>query len=129
MDGKKTAWPYIKGFKFNILLLKTFIYVFALVTVPLLLVLSLNYNNFSAVVNNRVVDMNDGLLQKNAAVTDNIITGLRETASKASQLESVMEIVQIKEMGEAYDKKVEKTIQDIKNYTLSSSNMILSTII
>ncbi len=128
MDGKKTAWPYIKGYKFNILLLKTFTYVFVLVTVPLLLVLSLNYNKFSTLVNNRVMDMNDGLLQKNAAVTDNIMTGLLDTANKASQLQSVVEIVEIKEMDGVYNEKVDKTVQDVKNYTLSS-NMILSAII
>ncbi|MBR2937251.1 MAG: histidine kinase [Oscillospiraceae bacterium] len=128
MDGKKTAWPYIKRYKFNILLLKTFIYVFVLVTVPLLLVLSLNYNKFSTLVNNRVMDMNDGLLQKNAAVTDNIMTGLLDTASKASQLQSVVEIVEIKAMDGVYDEKVDKVVQDVKNYTLSN-NMILSTII
>ncbi len=128
MDGKKTAWPYIKGFKFNSLLLKTFIYVFVLVTVPLLLVLSLNYNNFSTLVNNRVMDMNDGLLQKNAAVTDNIMTGLLDIANKVSQLNSVVEIVEIKEVSEAYNSKVDKTVQDVKNYTVSN-NMILSTII
>ena len=125
MDGKKTAWPYIKGYKFNILLLKTFIYVFVLVTVPLLVVLSLNYNKFSTLVNNRVMDMNDGLLQKNAAVTDNIMTGLLNTANQASQLQSVVEIVQIKEVNEDYNEKVSKTVQDVKNYTLSN-NMILS---
>ena len=127
-DGKKTAWPYIKGYKFNILLLKTFIYVFALVTVPLLLVLSLNYNKFSALVNNRVTDMNNGLLQKNAAVTDNVMTGLLDTANQVSQLQSVVEIVQIKETDAVYNGKVDKTIQDVKNYTLSN-NMISSSIV
>lgn len=128
MDGKKTAWPYIKGYKFNSLLLKTFIYVFVLVTVPLLLVLSLNYNKFSTLVNNRVMDMNDGLLQKNAAVTDNIMTGLLDMANQASQLQSVVEIVQIKEIDDVYNEKVDKTVQDVKNYTLSN-NMILSAIV
>ena len=128
MDGKKTAWPYIKGYKFNILLLKTFLLVFVLVTVPLLVVLSLNYNKFSALINNRVMDMNDGLLQKNAAVTDNIMTGLLDTASKTSQLESVVGIVVVSEIGESYYEKVDKAVLDVRNYT-ASNNMILSTII
>jgi len=128
MDGKKTAWPYIKGYKFNILLLKTFLLVFVLVTVPLLVVLSLNYNKFSALINNRVMDMNDGLLQKNAAVTDNIMTGLLDTANKTSQLESVVGIVVVSEIGESYYEKVDKAVLDVRNYT-ASNNMILSTII
>jgi len=41
MDEKKSVWPYIKGYKFNVLLLKNFIFVFIMVTLPLLLVLSL----------------------------------------------------------------------------------------
>ena len=66
MGRQQSTWQYIKGYKFNRLLLKNFIYVFVLVTLPLLLVLSLNYNKFDRVVNNRVVDMNEELLQKNA---------------------------------------------------------------
>ena len=128
MDGKKTAWSYIKGYKFNALLLKTFAYVFVLVTVPLLLVLTLNYNKFSTLVNNRVMDMNDGLLQKNAAVTDNIMTGLLDTANQVSQLQSVVEIVEIREIDDVYHEKVDKTVQDVKNYTLPN-NMILSAIV
>ena len=128
MDRKKTAWPYIKGYKFNSLLLKTFIYVFVLVTVPLLLVLSLNYNKFNTLVNNRVMDMNDGLLQKNAAVTDNIMTGLLDMANQVSQLQSVVEIVEIQQMGDDYNQEVDKTVQDVKNYTISN-NMIRSAIL
>ena len=128
MDEKKTAWPYIKGYKFNSLLLKTFTYVFILVTVPLLLVLSLNYNKFTDVVNNRVMDMNESLLQKNAAVTDNIMVGLLESCNKISQLGSVMRIVETPVTDENYDSKVENTIAEVKNHTMSN-NMILSTLI
>ena len=128
MEGQKTAWPYIKGYKFKILLLKTFIYVFVLVTVPLLLVLSLNYNKFSTQIANRVKDMNDGLLQKNAAVTDNIMTSLLDTANKVSQLSSVVDIVVTKDNGEVYDEKVAKAIQEIENHTMSN-NLILTTFV
>ncbi len=125
MDGRKTAWAYIKGYKFNSLLLKTFTYVFILVTVPLLLVLSLNYNKFSDVVNNRVMDMNEGLLQKSAVVTDNIMVGLLDSVNKISQLGSVMEIVEASETDVAYNAKVEKTIAEVKTHTMSN-NMIVS---
>lgn len=128
MEGQKTAWPYIKGYNFRVLMLKTFIYVFVLVTVPLLLVLRLNYNKFSTQVNSRVKDMNDGLLEKNAAVTDNIMTGLLDTANKVSQLNSVVDVVVTKDTGEDYDAKVTKTLQDIENHTMSN-NMILTTFV
>lgn len=128
MDGQKTAWAYIKAYNFKTLVLKTFIYVFVLVTVPLLLVLSLNYTKFSTQINGRVKDMNDGLLQKNAAVTDNIMTGLLDTANKASQLDSVVDIVAIKGSGESYDAKVDQARREIENYTMSN-NLILATFI
>ncbi len=126
MDGRKTAWPYIKGYKFNSLLLKTFIYVFVLVIIPLMMVLSLNYNKFNGVVNNRVMDMNESLLQKNAVVTDNIMVGLLDSVNKMSQLGSVMEVVQTEETDETYNEKVTKTVTEVQNYTKSNS-MILST--
>lgn len=125
MEGRKTAWSYIKGYKFNSLLLKTFTYVFILVTVPLLLVLSLNYNKFSGVVNNRVMDMNERLLQKNAAVTDNIMVGLLDSINEISQLGTIRNVVETSVADEAYDAKVEKTIAEVKNYTMSN-NMIHS---
>ena len=127
MEGQKTAWAYINAYNFKTLLIKTFIYVFVLVTVPILLVLSLNYNRFSAQVNTRVQELNDGLLQKNAAVTDNVMTDLLDTAKKVSQLDSVVEIVVTKNTGAVYDDKVEKTLQEIENHTMSK--MILATYI
>jgi len=126
MDGQKTAWSYIKAYNFKTLLIKTFIYVFVLVTVPLMLVLSLNYTKFSTQINNRVQDMNDGLLEKNVAVTDNIVTSLLDTANKASQLQTVVDIVATKGSGAAYDEKVDKALSEIENHTMSNS-LILAT--
>jgi len=125
MENKKSAWPYIKGYKFNILLLKTFVVVFILVTVPLLLVLSLNYNKFTDVVNNRVMDMNESILEKNAVVTDNLIAGLLDNANQISQLDSVMEIASIKEVDQHYYTKAEAAIKEIKTYT-ATNNMVVS---
>ena len=104
---QKSAWPIIKGYKFNSLLLKNFVYVFVLVTLPLLLVLILNYNNFRNVVNNRVMDMNEELLLKNASVTDNIFAGLLETADRVAQLNEVVELVQSEATDEVYYNGVE----------------------
>ena len=98
METQKTVWPYIKGYKFNSLLLKNFAYVFVLVTLPLLLVLSINYNKFTGVVNNRVMDMNGELLNKSAVVTDNIIEGVLGSLDKLSRLSPVVEIVEMTEM-------------------------------
>lgn len=128
MDGQKTAWQYIKGYKFNSLLLKNFAYVFILVTLPLLLVLSLNYNKFNEVVNNRVMDMNEELLQKSAVVTDNIMTGLLDSVNKIAQLSAVVEVVQLEESNPIYEKKVEQAIEDVKNHTMTN-NMIIATYI
>ena len=123
---QKSAWSYIKGYKFNSLLLKNFAYVFILVTLPLLLVVSINYNNFSDVVNNRVMDMNEGLLQKNAVVTDNIFAGLLDTAGKMAQLDEVVEAVQSKNTDAAYYAGVEEIIKLVDVHVMSS-NLIAST--
>lgn len=125
MNRQKSAWPYIKGYKFNNLLLKNFLYVFALVTLPLLLVLTLNYNNFRDVVNNRVMDMNEGLLQKNAVVTDNIFAGLLDTANKMAQLNEVVEAVQSEDTDAAYYNNVKEVIKLVDANTMSS-NLIAS---
>ncbi len=125
---QKSAWPYIKGYKFNSLLLKNFAYVFVLVTLPLLLVVSINYNNFSDVVNNRVMDMNEGLLQKNAVVTDNIFAGLLDTAGKMAQMDEVVEVVQSEDTDAAYYDSVKEVIKLVDVHAMSS-NLIASSYI
>ncbi len=127
-ERQKTAWPYIKGYKFNSLLLKNFAYVFVLVTLPLLLVLTINYNNFRDVVNNRVMDMNEELLLKNAVVTDNIFAGLLDTADRMAQLNEVVEVVQSKDTDTAYYNSVDEVIKLVEANTMSS-NLITSSYI
>ena len=128
MDGQKTAWPYIKGYKFNRLFLKNFAYVFILVTLPLLLVLSLNYSKFQNVVNNRIMDMNEELLQKNAVVTDNTIEGLLDTLDKMSRQEAVVDAVQTLETDTAYHKTVAEVVKLIETHAMSN-NFVTSTYI
>ena len=127
-ERQKTAWPYVKGYKFNSLLLKNFSYVFVLVTLPLLLVLAINYNNFRDVVNNRVMDMNEELLLKNAVVTDNIFVSLLDTADRMAQLNEVVEVVQSKDTDAAYYNSVDEVIKLVKANTMSN-NLITSSYI
>ncbi len=125
MDGKKSVWAFMKGYKFNTLLLKNFAYVFILVTLPLLLVLSLNYNKFSDAIGNRVMSMNEELLQQSAVVTDNIMVGLLNNLNAASQQNLVMECVQLKETDDSYSEKAKQVIAFLQNHA-SSSELITS---
>lgn len=126
MGGQKSIWSYIKEHKFNRLLLKNFAYVFILVTVPLLLVLSLNYDRFSNVVNKRVMDMNEELLQQSAVVTDNIMVGLLDDLNQISQHSAVMEIVQMSETDKTYKHKVAQVIDLVEQQTRSSDLIVAS---
>lgn len=125
MDGKKSVWAFIKGYKFHTLLLKNFAYVFILVTLPLLLVLSLNYNKFSDAISNRVMSMNEELLQQSAVVTDNIMVGLLDNLNVASQQNLVMESVQLQETDEIYHEKTKQVTTFLQNH-ISSSELITS---
>ncbi len=120
MSGQRTVWPYIKGYKFNGLLLKNFMYVFILVTVPLLLVLSLNYERFNAEVNTRVMDMNEELLQKSAVVTDNTMTNVLDLRDKLAQLDFVVEIVQEENVDIEYIEKAYRTLGAVSMRILSN---------
>lgn len=125
MDGQRSIWPYIKGYKFNSLLVKNFIYVFVLVTLPLLLVLTLNYKKFDTVVNSRVLDMNEELLQKNAVVTDNIMVNLLGSLNQLSQLPAVMEIAQTVQTDDAFHAKAEEVAELVKTQT-ANNNLVAS---
>lgn len=121
MKMGKTIWPYIKGYKFNSLLVRNFLYVFVLIALPLLLVLSLNYKKFSNVVNTQVIDMNEELLQKSAVVTDNIMQGVLDILDRMVQLDEVVEIVQIERTDADYYQKAGKTIEKVKEHTLANT--------
>lgn len=126
MRDHKSVWPYIKGYKFNSLLAKNFLYVFLLVTIPLLLVLSLNYKTLNRVVDNRVMEMNGELLQKSAVVTDNIMNNVLQTLDKIVQLDYITEIVQMKNTdSDTYINKANQAIAMV-NARIQSNNYIVS---
>ncbi len=124
MDRQKTVWPYIKGYKFNSLLLKNFAYVFVLVTLPLLVVLSLNFDKISQMVDNRVMDMNEELLQKNAVVTDNVVEGLFDTLDIVTQLNQVRDVVQIENMNPNYYDAVAEAVNLVESHTIPNNLII-----
>ena len=126
MGNHKSVWPYIKGYKFNSLLAKNFLYVFLLVTIPLLLVLSLNYKTLNRVVDNRVMEMNGVLLQKSAVVTDNIMNDVLQTLDKIVQLSYITEIVQMTDTdSNTYINKANQAIAMV-NDRIQSNNYIVS---
>ena len=124
MEKRKTVWPYIKGYKFNSLLVKNFLYVFLLVTLPLLLVLSLNYNTLNSAVDNRIMAMNRELLQKNATVTDNVMFNILEVLDELTQLPEVVEIVQMSVDNPAYYEKANQTISAVEGQIESNSFIV-----
>ncbi len=125
MKERNTVWPYIKGYKFNSLLFKNFAYVFVLVTLPLLLVLSLNYKKFNTVVNSRIMDMNEELLQKSAVVTDNIMEDVLDVLFLMSRLDAVVDVVQQEETDPSYYDNVRKATSQVNSH-VRSNNYIVS---
>lgn len=117
---RKSIWPYIKGYKFNSLLIKNFIYVLLLVAVPLLLVVNLNYSRFNSLTNEQVISMNEELLHKSAVVTDNVMISVIDTLNRASRLNSIGEIVQMDSDDSDYNRKVEKVISTVRQRILTN---------
>ena len=128
MENRKTVWSAIKSYKFNSLLIKNFIFVFVLVTLPLLLVLGINYNKYNGEINTRVMDMNEELLEKNVVVTDNIMVSVLELLDTMSQLEIVTEIVQMDETTPAYQTKAALTVALLKERILLDKFVVATSI-
>lgn len=124
MDSRKSIWSYIKGYRFIALLLKNFMYVLILVAVPLLLLVAINYNKFSNVVNNRVMDMNEDLLLQSVAATDKVLDGLMDGLNKTSQLGSVLEMVQLPRTDAAFHQKLRQTAELLKEQ-VTSNNLVV----
>lgn len=125
MERQKSAWSYLKNYKFNSLLVKNFGYVFLLVTIPLLLVVALNYNALSKMVDERVMGMNEELLQKSSVVTDNVLSGIFSELNELTMLDCVVEIVQLEPGTPTYQHKVNVTVATI-NEQIRSNNFIES---
>ena len=121
MRDKKSVWHYIKEYKFNSLLIKTFAYVFLLVTIPLLLMVVLNYGNFNQEVNKRMMDMNEELLQKNAAVVDNVITEIRNTLDTIADREGIVKIIKGQEQNKEYLQLQQMTMNMFEEIIASNS--------
>ena len=117
---RKSIWPYIKGYKFNSLLIKNFIYVLLLVAVPLLLVVNLNYTRFNSMANEQVMSMNEELLHKSAVVTDNVMIGVMDTLNRASRLNSIGEIVQMESTDSDYNRKVANVVSTVRQRILTN---------
>ena len=126
MSKQKSIWSYIKGYKFNSLLLKNFAYVFLLVTVPILLILTLNYARFNDVVNERVMDMNSQLLQQSAVVTDNMMVSLQSELNTITQQGAIMEIVQFDQVDTIYNDRLPRVHELIKKQ-FANNNLIKAT--
>lgn len=124
MEVRRSVWPSIKGYKFNKLLLKNAVIVFLLVTLPLLLVIAINYNKFDTVVKDRIMDMNEELLQKNAAVTDSVMENFLDTLNKLSQLEEVMTVVRAQEFDNTYYSNVARAKQSVEAKTIYDESVI-----
>ncbi len=118
MEDQRSVWPYIKGYKFNKLLLKNTMIVFLLVTLPLLLVIGINYDKFTTVANGWIMDMNEELLHKNAVVTDNVMENFLDTLNKLSQLEEVKAVVQAEDLDSTYYENVARAKQSVEAKTL-----------
>lgn len=117
---RKSIWPYIKGYKFNSLLIKNFIYILLLVAVPLLLVVNLNYTRFNSMANEQVMSMNEELLHKSAVVTDNVMISVMDTLNRASRLNSIGEIVQMESTDSDYNRKVANVVSTVRQRILTN---------
>ena len=108
----------MKSYRFNSLLAKNFLFVLVLVTLPLVLVLGLNYNKYNREINNRVMSMNEELLEKNVVVTDNIMVSVLEFLDTMAQTNMVKEIVQLDETAAGYQSKADLMVALLKERIL-----------
>ena len=128
MSKQKSIWSYIRGYKFNSLLLKNFAYVFLLVTVPILLILMLNYTRFNDVVHKPVRDMNAQLLQQSAVVTHNLVVSLQKDLDTITQLGPIVDIVQLEYVDASYNEKLSR-VKELTEKQFENNNLINATYI
>ncbi|MBO5197502.1 MAG: histidine kinase [Lachnospiraceae bacterium] len=112
----KSAWNYIKKYKFNSLMLRNFAGAILIVALPLLLLVFIGYRKFSEEMNHRMADMNEELLQKSAVVTDNVMRDIMEVLEQLSGEEVVLSVMQTEEFGKREYAEVEEVAALICQY-------------
>lgn len=117
MRGKdKTAWHYIKKYKFGSLLLQNFCTILLLVVTPILLVVSVNYKKFTEEVNSRMMYMNAELLQKSAVVIDNVMYGVIELMEQMIAEDVLIRTMEAKKEEEVYEELSDHIVDLIRQY-------------
>ena len=120
-NSRKSIWNYVREYKFNGLFFKNFAYIIGVVILPMLLVVSMNYRNFNLEVNNHMMDMNQELLQKSAAVVDNIVEDLLENAEKVSQTENIVQSLVSRLTKEQHEESMTLAMTALRENTVSNS--------
>ena len=92
MRKKATAWQYIKQYKFRSLLLRNFAFIIFMMILPLAIVIASGYGKLDNEVNERIMDMNEDLLRKNATVTDNVILDIQSLLNQIAVKSVIREI-------------------------------------
>lgn len=94
MRKKATAWQYIKQYKFRSLLLRNFAFIIFMMILPLAIVIASGYGKLDNEVNERIMDMNEDLLRKNATVTDNVILDIQSLLNQIAEQSEIRQILQ-----------------------------------
>ncbi|MBO5197887.1 MAG: sensor histidine kinase [Lachnospiraceae bacterium] len=113
----KSAWHYIKRYKFNSLLIRNFGYVMLFVMLPLMLVVWIGYTQFNEEMNDRMMDMNEELLQKSVVVTDNVMQGIVDLLEQMAEQKDILDAIEYQHTDITYYNSVLKVTNLIKEYT------------
>ncbi len=114
---RKSAWHYIKRYKFHSLLLRNFGYSVLVAALPLLLMICIGYEKFSNEMNDRMMEMNEELLQKSAVVTDNIMQDIMEVLEQLSQEDAVLSLMQTEDPEQIDEETADHVFQLLRQYT------------
>ncbi len=75
-EHRKSIWYYIRQYKFRSLMIRNFGLIVLAVIAPLVVVVTFGYRELHAEMNNRMMGMNEELLQSNAVVADNMFKNM-----------------------------------------------------
>lgn len=121
MKSNVTVWQSIKAFKLNSILLRNFIFILVLIILPLTVIVSINYKDYTKEIQRQMRVNNANVLEKCVVLGDNLFRESLDLMDKFSGSEEVKNLLEKGESDKNYDEYCSKLMEQIYQYCQNKS--------
>ncbi len=116
-NANRSIWYYIRQYRFRSLLIRNWGFIMLAIIIPMITVMGFGYRKLEEEMNLRMMGMNRELLQKSAAVTDNVIESLSDFLENAASNPDVAYVLMSEKWDAAFEETVNRLFDTAEDYT------------